>query len=63
MNEPRNSASKIRIGLNFVGAAGFTPQYKELGELYDRYSGQGFVILGTLLLLICRMAYTGFTQI
>lgn len=27
---------------------GFTPQYKELGELYDRYSSQGFVILGKL---------------
>ena len=25
---------------------GFTPQYKELGELYNRYSGKGLVVLG-----------------
>lgn len=28
---------------------GFTPQYKELGELYRGYSGQGLVILGECL--------------
>ena len=27
-------------------APGFTPQYKELGQLYNQYSDQGFVILG-----------------
>lgn len=25
---------------------GFTPQYKELGELYNKYSGKGLVVLG-----------------
>ena len=25
---------------------GFTPQYKELGQLYNKYSDDGFVILG-----------------
>lgn len=35
--------------------AGFTPQYKELGELYNRYQGQGFVILGTFLMVSLRL--------
>lgn len=32
--------------VNTASKCGFTPQYKELQDLYDRYSDRGFIILG-----------------
>ncbi len=32
--------------VNVASQCGYTPQYKELAALYDKYSNQGFVILG-----------------
>jgi glutathione peroxidase len=37
---------KVVLVVNVASQCGFTPQYKELGQLYNKYSGQGFVILG-----------------
>ncbi len=37
--------SKVMI-VNTASECGLTPQYKELQELYNRYSDQGFVIIG-----------------
>jgi glutathione peroxidase len=37
---------KVVMIVNTASKCGFTPQYKELQELYDRYSTRGFVILG-----------------
>jgi glutathione peroxidase len=32
--------------VNVASKCGFTPQYKELQELYDKYKNRGFVVLG-----------------
>ncbi|CAI7156797.1 BTE_collapsed_G0004400.mRNA.1.CDS.1 [Saccharomyces cerevisiae] len=32
--------------INVASKCGFTPQYKELEELYKKYQDKGFVILG-----------------
>ncbi len=37
---------KVVMIVNTASFCGFTPQYKELQGLYDRYRGQGLVILG-----------------
>lgn len=37
---------KVVLIVNVASQCGFTPQYKELAALYDKYSNQGFVILG-----------------
>lgn len=37
---------KIVLIVNVASQCGFTPQYKELAALYDKYSSQGLVILG-----------------
>lgn len=37
---------KVVLVVNVASQCGFTPQYKELGQLYNQYSGQGLVILG-----------------
>ncbi|KAG5342246.1 Glutathione peroxidase 2 [Termitomyces sp. T112] len=37
---------KTVLIVNTASACGFTPQYKGLQELYDKYKDKGFVILG-----------------
>lgn len=37
---------KVMLIVNTASKCGFTPQFTELQELYDRYKDQGFVILG-----------------
>lgn len=37
---------KVVLIVNVASQCGYTPQYKELAALYDKYSNQGFVILG-----------------
>ena len=39
-------AGKVVLVCNVASACGFTPQYKGLAELYDKYSSKGFVVLG-----------------
>lgn len=43
MNEYRK---KVVLIVNTASKCGFTPQYKELEELYKKYENQGLVILG-----------------
>ncbi len=40
-----NYKGKVLLIVNTATACGFTPQYKELQELYDKYKNQGFEIL------------------
>ncbi|HEY7086984.1 MAG TPA: glutathione peroxidase [Tepidisphaeraceae bacterium] len=37
---------KVILMVNTASKCGFTPQYKDLEELYKKYSDKGFVILG-----------------
>ncbi|AHY74720.1 AQG_2a_G0004570.mRNA.1.CDS.1 [Saccharomyces cerevisiae] len=37
---------KVVLIVNVASKCGFTPQYKELEELYKKYQDKGFVILG-----------------
>jgi glutathione peroxidase len=37
---------KVILIVNVASKCGFTPQYKNLEAVYEKYKGQGFVILG-----------------
>ena len=36
----------VALVVNTASQCGFTPQYAELEELYEKYKGRGFVVLG-----------------
>ena len=39
-------SGKVRLIVNVASKCGFTPQYKELEAIYEKYKDQGFVIAG-----------------
>ena len=42
----RDVEGKVALFVNVASKCGFTPQYAGLEQLYEKYSDQGFVILG-----------------
>lgn len=42
----REYENNILLIVNTASNCGFTPQYKELQELYEKYRDQGFTVLG-----------------
>ncbi len=42
----RNYEGKVVVIVNVASKCGFTPQYKDLQELYEQYQEQGLEILG-----------------
>ncbi|KKI88702.1 glutathione peroxidase [Bacillus sp. SA1-12] len=38
--------NQVLLIVNTASKCGFTPQYKELQELYEQYGNQGFTVLG-----------------
>lgn len=41
-----NYAGNVLLIVNTASKCGYTPQYKELQELHEKYSDQGFMVLG-----------------
>ena len=41
-----NFENKVILVVNVASNCGFTPQYKELEQLYKDYKDQGFVVIG-----------------
>lgn len=39
-------AGQVVLAVNVASKCGFTPQYKGLQTLHDRYSSRGFTVLG-----------------
>jgi glutathione peroxidase len=39
-------AGKVLLIVNVASKCGFTPQYKNLQRIYERYKGRGFEVLG-----------------
>ena len=44
-SNPRYKGSVVLV-VNLASQCGFTPQYAELSELYNKYSRKNFTILG-----------------
>lgn len=38
--------NKVLLVVNLASQCGFTPQYTELSEVFDKYSSKGFAVLG-----------------
>lgn len=42
----KNYEGQVVLVVNVASKCGFTPQYKGLQELYDKFKGEGFTIVG-----------------